>query len=90
MGKLIQLKLSDSKLKKYDDLVNKLGLKGTFGEYQKAIDLSIDFTLSGLQNAEKVLPDLEPDKLKLFLSSVAKLRKEREKADLMDKIANSE
>ena len=79
MTKLIQLKVSDEKVKKYDLLVKLLGIKGTFGEYQKAIDLSIDFTISAIKRDSEVLPDLEPDKLDLYVSSVTRIRKESKK-----------
>jgi len=81
MSKLIQLKLSDEKLKRYDELVDKLGLAGTFGEYQKAIEFGIDFTLSSLQEASKVLPRLDEGKLELFTASIIRLRKAEEKEE---------
>ncbi len=81
MTKLIQLKLSDLKLTKYDKLVNILGYKGTFGEYQKAIDFSIDYTLSGLEREAVVLPDLDEVKMALFLSSIQRVLKTKKMAN---------
>ena len=87
MAKLIQLKLSKKKLEKYDKLVNMLGLVDTFGCYQRSIDIGIELALFTLYDFEKVLPDLETDKLDIFLSSIKQLRKAHNKAKLMKQIA---
>jgi len=87
VGKLIQLKLSKKKLEKYDKLVNMLGLTDTFGAYQRSIDIGIDLALFSLDNYEKVLPPLDPDKMAIFLSSIKQLRKAHNKARLIKQIA---
>ena len=89
MTKLIQLKLSKDKLEKYNKLVNMLGIKGTFGEYQKAIDFSIDLAILSIENEVKVTLDLDNEKLDLFLSSIKELKKQRIKAELIQKIEQS-
>jgi hypothetical protein len=86
-SKLIQLKLSKGKLEKYDKLVNMLGLSDTFGCYQRAIDIGIELALFTLYDFEKVLPDLETDKLDIFLSSIKELRKAHNKQKLLEQIA---
>ena len=87
MTKLIQLKLSKKKLEKYDKLVNMLGLTDTFGCYQRAIDIGIELALLTLYDFEKVLPDLETDKLDIFLSSIKQLRKAHKKQELLEQMA---
>lgn len=87
MSKLIQLKLSEKKLIKYNKLVDMLGLSGTFGEYQRAIEFGIDLAISELKRMEKVLPSMDIDKLELLTATITKLRKERIKADQLKKIA---
>ncbi len=89
MSKLIQLKLSKEKLGKYDKLVNMLGLTGTFGEYQKAIDFGIDLAILKIKEAERVLPSLSEAKMPLFLASVMKLRENENKQNLIRKIAKN-
>lgn len=89
MSKLIQLKISDEKLKKYNELVDLLGLKGTFGEYQRAVEFGIDYALLGIKKQAEVLPDLEGQKWALFLSSISKIKNEQEKAELIKKIQES-
>jgi hypothetical protein len=82
MSKLIQLKVSEDKLKKYNELVDMLGLNGTYGEYQRAIDFSIDFTIFQLIGQAKTIPGLTSDKLALWYSSLIKLKERNEKAAL--------
>lgn len=89
MSKLIQLKLSTKKLKKYGELVNMLALNGTFGEYQKAIDFSIDFTISNIKTTSRVLPELESDKLDIFIACIKKLAKDKKKQESISKIQQS-
>ncbi len=80
MSKLIQLKLSKKKLKKYNKLVKLLGITGTFGEYQKAIDFSIDLTIAEIERQAGVLPNIKQEKLRLLIASIIRLREEKEKA----------
>ena len=89
MTKLIQLKLSEKKLKKYSRLVDMLGLSGTYGEYQKAIDFSIDLAISEIKKAEIVMPILKADKLRLFFSSVVKIRNKKELEKIKEKLKNN-
>ena len=81
MTKLIQLKLSEDKLKQYDEIVALLGFKGLYGEYQKAIDFSISLAIATLKRQAEVLPELEEDKLDSYFSSIANLKKAKLKAE---------
>lgn len=85
--KLIQLKLSDAKIEKYNKLVDLMGIRGTFGEYQKAIDFSIAFTISKLEEASKVLHGLKPEEIELLFSSIKQIDKDHKKAILFKEMA---
>jgi len=89
MSKLIQLKVGSDKLKKYTELVELLGLKGTFGEYQRAIEFSIDFTIFQLKGQAKTIPGLSSDKLALWYSSLLKLKERQERAEQIANLGKS-
>lgn len=78
MGKLIQLKLSDANLKRYDEIAKILGYAGVFGGYQKAIDFCIDYTMQDLKKRIEEIPGLDRDKTFIFFSTLMRIKKEGE------------
>ena len=75
MSKLIQLKLSAEKEKRYNEIVLLLGLEHTFGSYQHAICFCIDYTLWALKKDAEVLPGLDMEKLAIWTATMTKLHK---------------
>jgi hypothetical protein len=70
-----QFHLSNEWEAEIDTLVNLLGLGGTYGAEAKALQFSTTFTLAMIKRLENVLPELEPDKMAMVLSSMQNYRK---------------
>lgn len=64
-----------------DKLCDWLGMGGEyFGKYPKALKFAVSFTLESLTRMEKVIPDLSESKWLMMVSSIKRLKCEKEKA----------
>jgi hypothetical protein len=68
---------SEQDIKEIDELIEIIGIKG-YGDLAKALKFSVTYTLFRLREDIKVLPDLNDDKFKFWLSSIINLKKDQE------------
>ena len=93
MTEKIPISLSNENLGTIERLEKLLGMVGWYGSTPKVIKFSINFTLSALQNPNKVYADLNQDDLKLFFETMARyeieqrlLKKSQEMQEMARKV----
>lgn len=76
-------------LEELADLIDMLGLKGTYGAEARTLQFCTTFTLKMIPYLEKTTPPLNTEKLGVLFLSIAKIRHKAEKAERLKKEAES-
>jgi len=77
MTKKIPISFNNQELEEIHRLANLLGYGGVYGEIPKTIKLSITLALYHIKTVEKVIPPLNTAELDVLLTSIKRLRKQR-------------
>lgn len=88
------ISLNQEELDEISELARILGqidkkqpLSGVYGALSKTIKWSISFTLEAVKQADKDIPQLESDKLDIFLSSIKRMRELKKIASQQEELA---
>ena len=76
MTKKIPIHLSNEDEAEANKLIERIGLKGSYGAFPEAVRFSIILANAYLDSVEKLIPDLPPDKIRLLLQTIEKAKKE--------------
>lgn len=75
----IPISVSPEWKQEIEELGSLLGINSDqYGWLPRIFKFSITYTLKGIQRDEKIIPDLEAEKMTLLFSSITKLKSKRE------------